>query len=422
MEISYLTIDKVDERDIRALRSKPKKFWDNFNKIGDGAFKELKKLNKITIPEEIISVGQEAFMDCKNLTDVSMASSGVKTIDMSTFSGCQNLTNITLPEGLTGIGQRAFSGCEILTNIKIPENVETIGGSAFRDCESLKEIEIPKWLTTIHDFTFMGCYNLRNVTLPSGLIAIERGAFCKCKSLTEVELPDGLNFIGQNAFYGCENLTKINLPASLTEMDISAFGGCYNLSTAVVPMKVMEIFGKYPYDVFWGGCNFSYIYFNDNEVIFSKEHINDQTYYCVKYDKYVVTRLADDNFRQNYVQLHDMKEQNKIKFIPPDYLLKIFPASQIEQFFIHNNNQRWGRLVKEIGFDKLEGETKDISLGNLLKIYYFQTFNPFARNSERNLPFPASVNFLAGKAQFPTAYPCLSKMTLHPGITGCGRY
>lgn len=51
---------------------------------------------------------------------------GVTSIGDSAFSGCESLTNITIPDGVTSIQDRAFSVCKSLTNIKIPEDVINI--------------------------------------------------------------------------------------------------------------------------------------------------------------------------------------------------------------------------------------------------------------------------------------------------------
>jgi len=50
------------------------------------------------------------------------------------------IKTLTIPNSVLSIGQQAFQGCYNLTSIVIPNSVEKIGYRAFRDCESLKEI------------------------------------------------------------------------------------------------------------------------------------------------------------------------------------------------------------------------------------------------------------------------------------------
>jgi hypothetical protein len=64
----------------------------------------------------------------------------VKTIGDSAFSDCENLTSITIPNGVKTIGNGAFSGCTSLTSIVIPNSVKTIGNSAFGECKNLTSI------------------------------------------------------------------------------------------------------------------------------------------------------------------------------------------------------------------------------------------------------------------------------------------
>lgn len=56
------------------------------------------------------------------------------------FSGCAELTSVTIPESVTSIGGRAFFDCSSLTNIAIPGSVTSIGYDAFRGCSGLTSI------------------------------------------------------------------------------------------------------------------------------------------------------------------------------------------------------------------------------------------------------------------------------------------
>ena len=54
------------------------------------------------------------------------------------------MTNITIPSGVTTIGDEAFWGCSSLTSITIPSSIITIGKNAFYICYNLKTINIMK--------------------------------------------------------------------------------------------------------------------------------------------------------------------------------------------------------------------------------------------------------------------------------------
>ena len=61
---------------------------------------------------------------------------------MRAFSGCTNLTTVTIPPRVTSIGLGAFSGCTNLTTVTIPTSVTSIGEGAFRNCRNLKKVNI----------------------------------------------------------------------------------------------------------------------------------------------------------------------------------------------------------------------------------------------------------------------------------------
>lgn len=65
------------------------------------------------------------------------------------FYNCSGLTSITIPNDVISIGECAFWGCSGLTSITIPSSVTSIGSSAFQHCRSMTKIYIPSSVTTI---------------------------------------------------------------------------------------------------------------------------------------------------------------------------------------------------------------------------------------------------------------------------------
>ena len=141
-------------------------------------------------------------------TNVSLPE-GMTSIGDHAFHGCSKMKSIDIPETVTSIGDCAFCGCGI-TSIDIHEAVTCIGDSAFHGCSSLESIEIPESVTTIGDYAFKSCSSLTSVTIDddSELTSIGNYAFYNCTSLTTFVVPSKVTTIGNYAFYGCTALAK----------------------------------------------------------------------------------------------------------------------------------------------------------------------------------------------------------------------
>ena len=168
--------------------------------IGAGAFADQINLTSITIPSGITSIGDLAFYGCDGLTSIivqpensvyhSEGNCLIETTSKTLILGCKNSV-IPDNESVTSIAADAFSGCDGLTNITIPEGVISIGDSAFE-----------------------GCSGLLSVTLPNSLTIIGSNVFRDCSSLTTISIPSNLTNIGISAFYDCTNLAIVYIDSS----------------------------------------------------------------------------------------------------------------------------------------------------------------------------------------------------------------
>ena len=265
--------------------------------IGDGAFAGCSSLTDVTIPDAVTTIGLAPFVDCQamkafygkfasqdnrclivndvlnsfaigcGLTEYTIPDS-VTEIGDSAFGYCLSLTGVTIPDSVTSIGKYAFCDCTSLTSITIPDSVTEIGYKAFDGCSSQKkvyyggdlsawckiefenyqanpcvdgksqlyingtevtEITIPSDISQIKNNTFCGCKSLTSVIIPDSVTRIGWDAFAMCTSLANITIPDGITVIEHSTFFGCTSLTNITIPDSVTSIKYGAFRGCTSL-------------------------------------------------------------------------------------------------------------------------------------------------------------------------------------------------
>ena len=206
--------------------------------ICGSAFAGCTALSDVSLGENVTSIGESAFYGCANLTEIVIPDS-VTTIDNYAFCGCTKLTRIGLGSGVRNIGNYAFQGCTNLTEIVIPSGVTTIGVRAFQDCKSLTAIVIPSSVKTIGERAFYGCESLVSVKGAKGLDMLGQYAFLGDASLEEVEIGSGI--IGQSAFSNCHKLNSVNLGNGVTQIGRGAFYGCKALISIALPNSITEI-------------------------------------------------------------------------------------------------------------------------------------------------------------------------------------
>ena len=216
------------------------KEYDGVFVCNDTAVASRPNLTTVTVPMGVTCIGQCAFYQCDSLTSVTIPAS-VTSIEGFAFYQCGSLASITLPEGLTSIGGNAFSGCGSLTAITIPASVTSIGNAAFSTCNSLTSIAIPASVTSIGDNMFSNCSSLTAITLPASVTSIGAYAFSSCPNLASITLPENLTSIGDNAFYFSKGLTSITIPANVTSIGNFAFYYCSNLAAINISASVTSI-------------------------------------------------------------------------------------------------------------------------------------------------------------------------------------
>lgn len=176
-------------------------YFTSLTFFGEWAFSGCSNLTSITIPNSLTNIGRASFYGCSNLTSVTIGNS-VTIIDEWAFAYCSNLYSISIPNSVTIIGRAAFIECSNLTSVTIPSSVTTIGAWAFSN-SNLVSVNISVGVNCIGDHAFWSCDSLKSITIPNSVSFIGNWAFAECSSLTSVTIPNSLVAIDETAFYEC---------------------------------------------------------------------------------------------------------------------------------------------------------------------------------------------------------------------------
>ncbi len=208
--IDNVLFDKIEKELICRIGSFEREVYaipDGILSIGDAAFADMENISEIKIPDSVVSIGNEAFANC-GIIEIALPE-GLESIGDWAFYGCHNITDITIPDSTGHIGEGAFMFLRGLTQITLPQGMEAIGNNMFSDCYSLREIVLPDSVRKIGEYAFGSCISLSKALLPDGLESIGFYAFVNCVNLTELKIPDSVTHIDDTAFEGCGNLTLI---------------------------------------------------------------------------------------------------------------------------------------------------------------------------------------------------------------------
>jgi len=144
------------------------------------------RIKKIVISEGITELGESAFYMC-----------GAESID--------------LPDTLTVVGDHAFCNCHNLTNITVPSEVNYIGVYAFNMCVNLKNLTIPYGVTEIKKGAFENCNVLEKLVIPSSVSYINSSeTFDNCRALV---------IYGNKGSYAEKYANKHNIPFVAIDSD-----------------------------------------------------------------------------------------------------------------------------------------------------------------------------------------------------------
>ncbi|MDO4608965.1 MAG: leucine-rich repeat domain-containing protein, partial [Clostridia bacterium] len=179
----------------------------------------------------------------------------ITSIGANAFYGCQNLTEITIPDSVSEISDSAFYNCNNLNKVNISDISEWLnidfssyssnplnyGSSLYLNNQLVTKLIIPYGITEINDFAFSGCESLTEIAIPDSVTSIGDCVFCSCLKLSKITIPNSVTSIGHSAFNGCESLTEIEIPDGVTSIKNYTFENCINLAGVTIGNSVENI-------------------------------------------------------------------------------------------------------------------------------------------------------------------------------------
>ena len=173
------------------------------------------------------------------------------------FQSCPSIEELTLPTVPSEIPYACFSGCSQLKKLTfaqigattqdgalvLPEGIESIEGSAFSGCKNITSVTLPATLTELSNDAFRGS-GIRAFQVPSGnkdFSTDQWGVLYNVDKTELIQYPAGRPWpyynvldttirIGDSAFYSCDNLVNLYIPDQVTSISSSAVYYCPNLT------------------------------------------------------------------------------------------------------------------------------------------------------------------------------------------------
>lgn len=242
---------------------------DGVKVIGQAAFCGCSRIDKVTMPDTVVSVEEWAFSECISLTDVHL-SANITFINNGVFQGCTLLNRLVIPKNVASVSSRAFGrGMQELIIEDGNENLIFTDGVLYGEKGKLLirclptvsgEVNLPEGVVTIQSVAFYDCNLVTKITMPDSVTNMGVNAFSECISLEEIHLSHNLTNISINAFSSCMSLREIVIPESVTVIDDCAFQGCIKLTDVWIESMNVKYVGYYLFSGYDGRVTQVYVY------------------------------------------------------------------------------------------------------------------------------------------------------------------
>ena len=212
--------------------------------------------NDLALHDDLTTILPEAANGC-NLTGTLTVPAGVTSVGESAFAGTGISSLIILTGEPNAFGKDAFANCDSLRTLTLPFTVKY--ANVFTDTENIEEItftgsrtsrlgtyysDMNDVETTKHNYELMPWSSNScpiEITFADGIEEIDSYMFYHATPDTTVStltLPEGMTKIGAYALYNCAGLATITIPNSMQTLDECCLAGCSGITNLTVPVDL----------------------------------------------------------------------------------------------------------------------------------------------------------------------------------------
>ena len=179
------------------------------------------------------------------------------------FDGCDKMTSVVIPEGVTSLGAWAFEDCSSLERISLPSTLQKVGKSAFRGAKKIARVDIDSiehWCSIDYEVERTSQedddYYDSIPTCPQHASGGTATLYVNGVAQNDLIVPEGVALIPPFAFWGAD-IKTVSLPSTLKKIGAQAFGGGNEIGRVtisdltswcqVVPQSIMTYDGAATY-------------------------------------------------------------------------------------------------------------------------------------------------------------------------------
>lgn len=185
-----------------------------------------RELSELVIPAkldgmEVSSVAAGAFKDASNIKSVSVED-GVLSINDNAFINCYNLEKAEIPQSVVSIGTNVFRETKFEKERLEQEGVLVINGILLEVTDTGSEYSIPEGVKALGCGVFYGNTEIKKLKLGNEVERLEAYACADMTALEEVVWGNNIEKLGYGAFSGCTKL-ELRMSDKVSEVEKEAF-------------------------------------------------------------------------------------------------------------------------------------------------------------------------------------------------------